>query len=602
MSVFHPHSPEDYYLKRKVNFLYVFFSILLGGVLIRLIYLQVVKYEKLYTLSERNRIRNEILYPERGYILDRNGIIIAHTRPSFDIYVVPEEMGSKEEYVLERLSYLLNLNPEQLRARYNLWKQTHRDFESFLVKEDVDYESLFKVEVERVFLPGIHIVDMPVRRYRHERAFSHLIGYLGEISEFELKGLKDEGYSLGDIIGKTGIEQVAERFLHGKKGWEQIEVDATGRKVEVLRVTRPVKGQDVYLTMDARLQEYAYSLIEGKKGSIIAMNPQNGEVLVYSVSPSFVASDFIRGIDLPRWIEYLSKEGAPLFNRGISATYPPGSTIKPFIAIAGLEEKLITPSTHVKCPGYMWIGNRRFSCWKKEGHGVVNLIRAISSSCDVYFYKLALNLGAERITRYLTLFGFGAVTGSIFNEKKGLTPDSRKNGKLTPGEVAGVGIGQGHVLITPLQLLRAYSALVNGGYLVKPRFIMKIAGQEGMDVDPPFKEKLPLREENLKIIKKALFEVVNGEWGTARWLKSKTIEMGGKTGTAQVVKLEKYKMFKEKDIPEEYRDHALFVGFAPYENPEIVAVAIIEHGGHGSTGAAPLVKSLIEKYFELKKE
>jgi penicillin-binding protein 2 len=596
--LFHPHNPEHPAFRRKVNFLYVIFCGLLGIVLFRLVYLQVIQYERWWRLSEKNRIRNETLYPERGYIYDRNGKIIGDNRPSFDLHIIPDECKERCLYAIQRLSSILGIDSSSLEVSYKEWIKIHSPFEPFLIKKDLPYESLIKVEVERLFIPGIYISQIPVRRYKHDFAFSHLLGHLGEISETELKILKGK-YALGDIIGKTGIEAVAEDFLRGEKGWEQIEVDAFGRKVELLNIKRPVRGSGVYLTLDMELQEFAYSLLEGKSGVIIAMNPKNGEILAYAVNPSFRASDFVRGIEKAKWQEYLSDEKAPLFNRGSYALYPPGSTIKPFFAIAALEEKLINPNSKTNCPGFLWIGNRKFRCWKKEGHGWISLIDAIAASCDVYFYRVALLLGKERITKYLSLFGFGRETGIVLEERKGLIPLLQNN--YTPGEIANVGIGQGHILVTPIQLLRAYAAIVNGGYLVRPRFIMKISEKDGAQFDPPSIEKLPIKESTLEIIKKALFEVVNGKMGTARWLKSPAIEMGGKTGTAQVVKLEKYKFYREEDLPEKYRDHALFVGFSPYKEPEIIVIAVIEHGGHGSTGAAPLVKKVIEKYYELKK-
>jgi len=594
---FHPHNPESPSFKKKVYSIYIIFSVITCVILLRLIYLQGIRYERFWRLSERNRIRNEVLYPERGYIFDRNGIIIGDNRPSFDLYIIPEECEERCKFTLQKLSSILNIDFSFLEAGYNEWIKNHRPFEPFPVKMDISYESLIKIEAEKFFLPGIYITEIPVRKYRNDVAFSHLLGHLGEISENELKVLKGK-YSLGDIIGKTGIEAVAENFLKGEKGWEQIEVDALGRKIEVLSIKNPVRGSPVYLTIDARLQEFAHSLLEGKRGTIIAMNPKNGEILAYAVHPSFRASDFVRGIEKIKWQEYTSNEKAPLFNRGSFALYPPGSTIKPFFAIAALEEGLINPNSKVNCPGFIWIGNRKFRCWKKEGHGVVSLINAISASCDVYFYKVALLLGKEKMAKYLSLFGFGKETGIVLKEKKGLIPASES---FTPGEIANIGIGQGAILVTPIQLLRAYAAIVNGGYLVKPRVIMKISEKDGVELDPLLIEKLPIKEKTLEIIKEALFEVVNGERGTARWLRSKTLEMGGKTGTAQVVKLEKYKFYKEEDLPEKYRDHALFVGFSPYRDPEIIVIAIIEHGGHGSTRAAPLVKKMIEKYYELKK-
>jgi penicillin-binding protein 2 len=596
--LFHPHNPESPSFRKKVHSLYIIFSIIVGVILLRLIYLQIIQYERFWRLSERNRIRNEVLYPERGYIFDRNGIIIGDNRPSFDIHIIPEECGERCKSVLQKLCSILNIDFPSLERSYKEWIKNHRPFEPFPVKTDIPYESLIKIEVEKLFIPGVYITEMPVRKYRNDVAFSHLLGHLGEISENELKVLKGK-YALGDIIGKTGIEAVAEDFLKGEKGWEQIEVDALGRKVDLLSIKKPVRGKAVYLSIDIRLQEFAHSLLEGKSGTIIAMNPKNGEILAYAVHPSFRASDFVRGIEKVKWQEYLSDEKAPLFNRGSVALYPPGSTIKPFFAIAALEEGLINPNSRAHCPGFLWIGNRKFRCWKKDGHGSVSLIDAISASCDVYFYRIALLLGKERIAKYLSLFGFGKETGIVLKERKGLIPVPQNN--YTPGEIANIGIGQGNILVTPIQLLRAYAAIVNGGYLVKPRIIMKISEKDGLEIDPPLIEKIPVKEKTLEIIKKALFEVVNGERGTARWLRSKTLEMGGKTGTAQVVKLEKYKFYREEDLPEEYRDHALFVGFSPYKDPEIIVLAIIEHGGHGSTGAAPLVKKMIEKYYELKK-
>jgi len=596
--LYHPHNPQHPAFQRKVHLLFVIFSVFMGIILLRFVYLQVIQYERWWRLSERNRIRNETLYPERGHIYDRNGQIIGDNRPSFDLYIIPDECKEKCLFALQRLSFLLGINYPFLESSYREWLKTHTPFEPFLIKKDIPYDSLIKVEVERLFIPGIYISQIPVRRYKDDFAFSHLVGHLGEISESELKTLKGK-YALGDIIGKTGIESVAENFLKGEKGWEQIEVDAFGRKVDLLNVKHPVRGSGVYLTVDMRLQEFAHSLLEGKSGTIIAMNPKNGEVLAYAVNPSFRASDFVRGIEKRKWHKYISDENAPLFNRGSFALYPPGSTIKPFFAIAALEEGLINPNSTVNCPGFMWIGNRKFRCWKKEGHGRVSLIDAIAASCDVYFYRLALLLGKERITKYLSLFGFGKETGMVLEERKGLIPALEKD--YTAGEIANVGIGQGSILVTPVQLLRAYAAIVNGGYLVKPRFIMRISEKDGAELDPPLMEKLPVKDNTLEIVKKALFEVVNGKMGTARWLRSATLEMGGKTGTAQVVRLEKYKFYREENLPEKYRDHALFVGFSPFNDPEIIVIAIIEHGGYGSTGAAPLVKKVIEKYYELKK-
>lgn len=597
--LFHPHNPESLSFRKRANFLYIVFSIITSVVIFRLVYLQIIKYERLWRLSEKNRIRNEVLYPERGSIFDRNGEIIGDNRPSFYLYIIPEDCRERCRLTLQKVSSILKINFSSLENSFKEWLKTHRPFEPFLVKKDISYESLIKIEAEKFFLPEIYITELPVRKYTNDFAFSHLLGHLGEISENELKILKDDGYSMGEIIGKTGVEWVAEGFLRGKKGWEQVEVDARGRKIDILSVRKPEKGNSIYLTIDKNLQEFAYSLLKGKSGTIIGMNPQNGEILLYAVSPSFRASDFVRGIEGIKWQEYISDKKAPLFNRGSFALYPPGSTIKPFIALAGLEEGLITQRTKVNCPGFFWIGNRKFRCWKKGGHGTISLIDAISASCDVYFYRLAILLGKERITKYLSLFGFGRESGIAIKEKKGLVPSAEIT--LTPGEIANVGIGQGPILVTPIQLLRAYAAIVNGGYLVKPRIIMKISGKDGIEMEPPLIEKIQIQEKNLEIVKKALFEVVNGERGTARWLRSKTMEMGGKTGTAQVVRLEKYKFYREENLPEEYRDHALFVGFSPFKNPEIVVVAIIEHGGHGSTGAAPLVKKVLEKYYELKR-
>jgi len=434
---------------------------------------------------------------------------------------------------------------------------------------------------------------------------------VGEISAFELEGSASDVYRADDIVGKYGIEKYLDGPLKGKSGGEQVEVDAAGRRLNVLGRIDPVSGYNVVLNIDADLQKVCWDAFREKAGTVIVMDPRNGAVMAMVSKPSFDPNLFNRGISEESWKELTTNPLCPLQNRAISGQYPPGSTYKLVVAAAALEEGLITESTEISCDGTYQMGNRTFRCWKKRGHGTVDLHRAIVESCDVYFYHLGEMLGVDKLSEYAVKFGFGSRSGiSLPGEMAGLTPT--KEWKLRrfkepwqKGETTSLSIGQGFALVTPLQLLRAYCALANGGTLYKSRLVKRIETGDGQMIGefPPESEGvIPISKKNIDIVKYALWGAVNEPHGTGWALKRKERDVCGKTGTAQVISLPEDEEDQKDEIPYRFRDHALFVCFAPYKDPTVAVAVVVEHGGHGGSTAAPIARRVIDGYFNLERK
>jgi len=574
---------------------------------LRMWHLQIIKGGEFSRLSKHNRIRIREIPASRGMILDRRGRILIDNRPSFEVLLVPEDIVDMKK-TTEFLHRILQVTPQKVAKRLEANK--HRPpFKPIRIQSDISRLHLALFKTHHLDLPGLIVDVRPRRAYNYDHMASHLVGYLGEIDGHELKQSRFKGYKMGDFIGKYGVEQHWEPFLKGMDGGRQVEVDALGREIKVLRRAEPYPGNNVLLTIDLDLQMTCETLLEGKEGVIVAMNPQNGKILAMASHPSYDPSLFAGGINHDDWENLIQNPFYPLQNRAIQGQYAPGSVFKIITAIAGLEEGVISPQEILSCGGSYRFGNRTYRCWRKGGHGKVQLHRALVESCDVFFYQVGQRLGIDRLAKYARGFGFGKPTGvSLNDEKPGLIPSSEWKKKTYgedwyEGETLSCAIGQGFVLVTPLQLLNAISAIATEGILYLPQLVERIERANGKvlkSYKPISIGKIPISPETLMIIREALSGVVNEAHGTGRVARIKGVTVSGKTGTAQVISLKED--VAEEDVPYEHRDHAWFVAYAPMENPIISVAVLVEHGGHGASASAPLARKVIQKYLNILKE
>jgi penicillin-binding protein 2 len=594
---------NDYYRQRLSGPLII---ILLSFAILsaRLFYLQIIEGDSYYTKSENNCIRLQRIPSERGLIFDQNGILLVDNRPSFDIEIIPKD-ARPYKHVLPTLSQFLQEPENQLLARLNKARGSAA-YRPVIMKRDVSRNVLAKIEANLYDLPGIQVRVTPRRHYVHRTAV-HLIGYLGEINKKELRTKDIKKYRQGDYIGKYGIEKDYESYLRGEQGGRQVEVDVNGRVSKIHVTEKPKPGNNLYLTIDANLQKKVEQLLDNKSGAVVAMNPCTGMVLAFASKPDFDPNIFVDGMTNKQWNQLVTDYDKPLHNKVLQGEYPPGSIYKIVTAMAGLEEKVVSLNEKIECHGHYRLGNRTYRCWKKYGHGWMNLVDAIRESCDVYFYQLGLQLGVDRLAKYAKDCGLGKKTGTgIELERYGLIPTSKwkllRTGEAwQKGETLSIAIGQGFNLVTPMQMVCLISAVANGGTLYQPQFIKNIqtvGGQTLFEATPKKTGQLPANQKTIQIIKKGLWEVVNKQGGTAYWhARDKDIEICGKTGTAQVVSLEK-RDDEENDATDKnrYEDHAWFVAYAPSVEPRIAVAVLIEHGGHGSSAASPIAKEIITSY------
>ncbi len=573
----------------------------------RLFFLQVVKGEKYRMLSEGNRIRLKRLKAPRGLILDRNHRVLVQNRPSFAASILSEDVQDLEK-TLNTLSSLLNKPVEQMRK--TIKKTKAHPFEPFTLISDLSFKEIAILEEHRNQLLGITVEVEAVRYYPYQEFAAHLLGYMGEINQYQLRKKEYQSVRIGDKIGQSGLEKVANSYLIGKDGGKHVEIDAEGRELSTLGYLAPEPGKNIILTIDLVLQKKAEEILGSRCGAIIAMNPQNGEILAMVSHPAFNPNMFAKGITKKEWLDLVKNPKDLLQNRVIMASYPPGSIFKLVVAAAGLSSGIIDERSTFYCSGFINFGDWVFYCWKGEGHGQLSIHDAIVHSCNSFFYQLSLRLGIDIIANYARSFGFGRQTEiMLFGENSGLIPDSLWKKKAIgsswyPGETITASIGQGYILVTPIQLACFISSFANGGLLFEPRIIDSIETSDGTAVKkfpPIIKTKILISPKDIKIIRKALKGVVN-ENGTGWRAYSPDIVIAGKTGTAQVIKLreqeEEESSGAEENLPEHMRDHAWFVAFAPFEDPEVAVVVFIEHGGHGGYSSAPLAKELILAYFQ----
>lgn len=561
-------------------------------ILLRLWQLQIINSEKYKKLSEQNRIRIIKIPAPRGIIYDRNGIPLVENISSFSLSITPEYADTINK---EILSKILEMPVEELEKK--LKKKPESIYLPIRIKENISFREIAMLESRKSDLPGL-LIDIEMKRhYPLGYATAHLIGYLGKITEEQLKTNKAyKNLPSYFMVGQTGLEKLFDDKLRGTPGEKIIEVDALGRELRLIKETPPSKGEDVYLTIDAFLQEAAFKAFGEYSGAFVAIKPETGEVLALVNSPSFDPNMFVEGVSEKYWKELNSNPKNPLLNRAINGLYAPGSTFKVIPALAGLEEKFVTPEKILTtCSGGISFGKWTFGCWKKEGHGPVDLKRALIESCDVYFYELGRLIGIKRIHQYSTLLGLGSPTGFMSDEKSGLVPDEewKKLNKKTSwflGDTFNTAIGQGFLKVTPLQMANVMATIVNGGIKFSP-YVLRGAQAEN--------KKLGFDKKNIAIIKEALSAVVNEPQGTAAKARSYIIKFGGKTGTVQVVG----KKTKEKAVHKiNIEHHAWFIGFAPVEKPEIAFSVIVEHGGSGGGVAAPLAKNILEGYIIKKRQ
>jgi penicillin-binding protein 2 len=596
-------------LKKRTDIATLVIIFFIAVIIARLWFLQIQSGAKYREKADNNRVRLLDIVSPRGNILDTEGRTIITNRPSFNIVWVKEDSPEPDE-IIKKLSLILNEEIAVLLKKVREASDNPRHI-PILLAEDIAWKTLVYIENNHYDLPGIRIEVLPRRNYLYKDLASHMIGYTGEINQQELNERAWENYQSGDQIGKRGFEKLYEEELRGEKGILYMEVDAHGFEQRQLKGREPLPGNDLQLTVDLDLQLEAEKAMAGKAGAVIAMDVNSGRILAFASAPPVHLENFVGGISTENWQSLLDDIKRPLVHKTIQGQYPPGSTYKIVTALAGLAKGVINPNTVFYCSGSMVFGNRRYGCWKTGGHGPINLHRALAESCDVYFYKVGLLVGVDVLAEYANSMGLGHKTNINFEyEKSGLIPTAnwKKLAKGEPwqeGETLSIAIGQGFNLVTPLQVCQMTSALANGGILYKPFLVEKIidpGGQVIKEFAPEVDVELVGWDKFLALIREGLVAAVNDRHGTGNAARLKNITVAGKTGTAQVVTMEKFKETDEEDVAYKHRDHAWFTSFAPAEDPEIAVTVLVEHGGHGGSAAAPVAKKVLEKYFAKKTE
>jgi penicillin-binding protein 2 len=583
--------------------------VLAGILVLRMLQLQVVEYEHFSTLSEDNRVKIVPLPPTRGLIYDRNGVELAQNTPTFTLEIVPENVEDMET-LLDELAGLVAISEEDT-ERFRAMLRKKRRFQSVPLRYRLNEEEVARFSVNRHRFPGADVHARLTRSYPLGASAVHLLGYVARMNEEELQSVDAAEYRGTTHIGKTGVEQAYESLLHGKPGLQHVETNAQGRILRVLEQSDPTPGINIHLTIDASLQAVAERALGIENGAVIAVDPATGALLAFASTPVYDPNLFVDGIDTRSYKDLLASPERPLFNRALNGQYPPGSTVKPFVGLAGLELEHTTEDHEIFCPGWYRLPGRerRYRDWKKWGHGKVDIKRAIVESCDVYYYTLANEIGITELHDYLALFGFGRRTGiDLHGESAGLLPSQdwkrRAKGQAWfPGETLITGIGQGFTLATPLQLAMATATLSTRGVRLRPQVVLRrddTTTQSMVDLVPETLDTVtPSLERNWQTVIDAMADVVHGPKGTARQIgKGATYRIAGKTGTAQIFGIAQDEEYDEEKVDKKLRDHALFVAFAPVDNPRIALAVLVENGGSGSKAAAPIARRVMDHYFQ----
>ncbi len=598
-------TPDSDWYKRRIIVLVCLAAPGFIILLLRLFYLQIVEGENFRKLSEHNCIRLQTIDPPRGLIFDRDGKLMVDNRPSYDLSIVVRD-AKPLDTTLRRLSHYTHTPVEALWAEIEK-NRNQPSYKPVPLMQDIGRDMLAVLEVNRYELPGI-VIDVRLRRlYVNGQSAAHILGYVGEISSDELKSPRYADYKRSDVVGKAGVEKTFENVLRGQRGGRQVEVNAAGQLVRVLKTVDAAPGDNIFLSFDLALQQKAETLIEGVQGAVVAMDPNTGYVLAMASNPSYDPNMFINGFSRDEWRKLIDDPYHPLENKAIQAEYPPASTYKIITAMAGLQEGVINDGTRLFCPGFYRFGGRDYRCWKKSGHGSITVTKALAESCDVFFYQVGLRLGVDRLAFYAKSAGLGSLTGiRLDHESAGLVPTSawKKRRFKVPwqsGETLSVAIGQGYNLVTPLQLCSMIATVANGGVRFVPQIVSKIEDASGnivKEATPDIVGRLPVDPDNLNLVKEGLWDVVNQRYGTGKIAAIPGVEVSGKTGTAQVFSRKTNEAENEKRRAERLKSHAWFVAYAPSNNPKIAVSVLVEHGEHGASAAAPIAKEVIRTYLK----
>ncbi len=600
---------EQYYFRLRLGFAALVVLSLFALLAFRFSYLQIKQYTHYQTLAENNRISLVPIIPNRGLILDKNGVVLAHNFFVYTLEITPGKVKDLETTIHD-LSQLVEVSKLD-RRRFKKFREQSHSFESAPIRTHLNEVEAAKFAVNHYRFPGVEIKSRLFRHYPLGKLGSHMVGYIGRINDKDLENLEKSGdlsnYKGSDHIGKSGLEQFYEKQLHGTTGFQQVEIDADGHAVRVLSSQAPIPGDNIILSADSKLQEVAETAFGDWRGALVAINPKTGEVLTYVSQPSFDPNLFVGGIDTENWKLLNDSLDKPLINRPLRGVYPPGSTFKPFVAMAGLEAGKRVPPFSISDPGFFTLpGNtHRYRDWKPSGHGIVDMQKAITISCDTFFYGLAMELGIVNLTNFVRHFGFGKKSDfDIKGEIEGLlpTPEWKKrrfNQPWYPGETVIVGIGQGYTLATPLQLAQATSILANNGVAMRPHLVAQIQNSltgRNQIIPNIVQDRVALNPANIELVKRAMIDVTLPGGTAVRVGANAGYAIAAKTGTAQVIGIKQNEKYNEHSINERHRDHALFIAYAPAEDPQIALAVIVENGGHGGSVAGPIARKVMDYY------
>ena len=606
---------EQHYFRLRLGVLGLLVFICFSILAMRFYYLEIVKYDYFQTLAENNRISLVPIVPNRGLISDRNGVILAHNFFVYTLEITPSKITDPKnpkslENTIQEISKLVEVSGLD-RKQFNKFRTQSHNFESVPIRTHLNEIEAARFAVNRYRFPGVEIRSRLFRHYPQGKLGAHMVGYIGRINDKDLELLETSGdlsnYKGSDHIGKSGVEQFYEKQLHGTTGFQQVEIDADGHAVRVLSSKPPIPGDNIILSADTKLQAIAEEAFGDKRGALVAINPKNGEVLAFVSEPSFDPNLFVDGIDSENWRQLNESLDKPLVNRPLRGVYPPGSTFKPFAALAGLEAGKRLPPFSISDPGYYMLPNssHQYRDWKPGGHGSVDVVRAITISCDTFFYGLAMEMGIEKLTDFVRHFGLGQKTNiDIKGEVAGLlpTPEWKMRRFKQPwyaGETVIVGIGQGYTLVTPLQLAQATAILANKGVAMRPRLVSSITDvRTGISHPNPevVQERISLLESNLQLVKNGMLGVTQ-PGGTAVALGAgASYTIAAKTGTAQVVGIKQGQKYNASAIDERHRDHALLIAYAPADDPTIAIAIVVENGGHGGSAGGPIARKMMDYY------
>ena len=603
-------NPEVEFLRyrRRMEIAGIVAALLFLALFSRFVWLQLIQYDHYHALAENNRISLVPAPPSRGVIYDRENMVLAHNFSAHTLEITPSKVNAKLDEVIDHLGEVVAIEAGD-RKRFKKLLAESKNFESIPIRNLLSEEEAARFAVNRYRFPGVEMKARQFRQYPFGEGFSHVVGYIGRIGEKDQQKLVDASldanYKGTDHIGKLGIEATYEPWLHGRTGIEKVETDSGGRAVRVLSRTAPIAGYNIYLHLDAKLQQVAEKVFGDYRGALVALDPRNGGVLALVSKPGFDPNLFVDGIDTATWKELNDSLDRPLINRALRGVYPPGSTIKPFMGLAGVELGVRKPGDTISDPGYFALSgsSHRYRDWKKDGHGSVDLKRSITISCDTYYYGLAHQMGIERMAGFLSQFGFGRKSGvDLDGELAGLMPTPEWKSKRFkqpwwPGETVVAGIGQGYVLATPMQLAVATMALANDGVVYKPQLIRAwrdpASGKVGYAA-PQVVGRIKLTPEYLRLVKEAMIDVTRPGGTAAGAGAGAPYLFAGKTGTAQVIGIKQGARYVESQVHARHRDHALFISFAPADNPKIVVAVMVENGGHGGSTAAPVARKVTD--------